>query len=141
MTWSLSDTERQGLLPDYFDLRAQISLGPAINPGTVQAHLPELYGKGTLYSVKKLPAHGWFVHAPCTITDVRDQADQVAFTAAGWKNKPYYVLLSGVDSVSRNVVVSNTNDPPGDSSTAHKIECRNGLLIIQLNGKSRVNIR
>ncbi|MHC4570441.1 MAG: hypothetical protein ACYTE3_32425, partial [Planctomycetota bacterium] len=62
MTWPRTDVERQGLLPDFFDLRGQISQGPAINPGTVQAHLAELYGKGKIYDVKRLARRGWFIH-------------------------------------------------------------------------------
>ncbi|MHC4205540.1 MAG: hypothetical protein ACYSTT_12880, partial [Planctomycetota bacterium] len=64
MTWPKTDEQRQGLLPDFFEFREQISAGPAINPGTVQAHLPELYDKGKIYDVKRLPDRGWFVHAP-----------------------------------------------------------------------------
>jgi len=48
MTWDLTDAERQGLLPDFYDLRGQVGAGPAINPGTVQAHLAELYGRDTI---------------------------------------------------------------------------------------------
>ncbi|MHC4520845.1 MAG: hypothetical protein ACYTAS_19820, partial [Planctomycetota bacterium] len=49
MTWPATDAKRQGLLPDFFHLRAQVSDGPAINPGTVQAHVPELFDEGRLY--------------------------------------------------------------------------------------------
>ncbi|MHC4728361.1 MAG: hypothetical protein ACYS17_14165, partial [Planctomycetota bacterium] len=39
MSWPVTDKERQGLLPDFFYLESQIADGPAINPGTVQAHI------------------------------------------------------------------------------------------------------
>ncbi|MBM4090197.1 MAG: hypothetical protein FJ276_12365, partial [Planctomycetes bacterium] len=44
-TFPIEDQERQGLLPDFFHLKAQQSDGPAISPGTVQANLAEAYGK------------------------------------------------------------------------------------------------
>lgn len=96
MTWPADDEKRQGLLPDFFHLRPQISDGPAINPGTVQAHVPELFDKGTLYDVKRLAGTGWFVHAPCRILDVREEAGRVTFAVEGWDRKTCYVLLSGV---------------------------------------------
>ncbi|NLH16123.1 MAG: hypothetical protein GX455_06060, partial [Phycisphaerae bacterium] len=40
-SWPTTDTDRQGLLPDFFLLNDQVSDGPAINPGTVGAHLPD----------------------------------------------------------------------------------------------------
>jgi hypothetical protein len=54
---------RGGLLPDYFLLRLQKSDGPAINPGTVQAHLAEAYGRTPMYNVVRLP-NGSLVHVP-----------------------------------------------------------------------------
>ena len=67
MTWRETDDKRPGLLPDYFDLRGQVGAGPAINPGTVQAHLPELYGIGKMYDVRRVPGRKCFIHAPCKI--------------------------------------------------------------------------
>ncbi|MCU0917244.1 MAG: hypothetical protein MUC88_22175, partial [Planctomycetes bacterium] len=39
MTWPVGDAKRQGLLPDVFELHAQLRDGPAINPGTTQTHV------------------------------------------------------------------------------------------------------
>ncbi len=72
MTWPAADAKRQGLLPDYFLLRPQISEGPAINPGTVQTHMPEFFDKGSLYDVRRLEKTGWFLHAPCAIRDLKE---------------------------------------------------------------------
>ncbi len=69
MTWPTSDKKRQGLLPDFYHLRAQISDGPAINPGTVQSHVPELFGQGRLYDVRRIAGPKWFVH--CALRDRR----------------------------------------------------------------------
>lgn len=97
MTWPASDAKRQGLLPDVFELRPQLRSGPAINPGTVEAHVPELFDMGRLYDVRKLATKGWFIHAPCAIRNLREARDSVTFTVDGWGRTPYYVLLAGVD--------------------------------------------
>jgi hypothetical protein len=56
MAWPVDDVDRQGLLPDYFVLEAQQREGPAINPGTTQAHVPELFDAGAIYDVRRLSA-------------------------------------------------------------------------------------
>jgi len=139
MSWPLSDKERQGLLPDFFDLRAQIAAGPAINPGTVQAHLAELYGKGKIYDVKKLPRRGWFVHAPCTISNIRENKDGVTLTAEGWGDKKYYILISGVETEPSEVLVN-----PDKLSTLRTAETQyhreQKILQIVLTGKAEIRI-
>ncbi|MCJ7673660.1 MAG: hypothetical protein MUO33_00740, partial [Sedimentisphaerales bacterium] len=145
MSWSLADKGRQGLLPDFFDLKAQVGAGPAINPGTVQAHLPELYAKGKLYDVKKLRKRLWFIHAPCTISDIREDQGSVAFVVDGWAGKPYYVLISGVEKkpdeiLARRIAQESTE---GISFETAKTEFNRDQkrLIISLRGRSEIQIR
>ena len=140
MSWPLSDKERQGLLPDFFDLRAQIAAGPAINPGTVQAHLAELYDKGTIYDVKKLPASGWFVHAPCAISDIRENEDCITFTVEGWGSKQFHVLISGIETEPDEIIVSpDKPNTPGLAETQYNHEQK--ILLITLKGKSEIQIK
>jgi len=145
MSWPLTDAERQGLLPDFFDLRAQIGAGPAINPGTVQAHLAELYEKGKIYDVKKLPNHGWFIHAPCIISDIRDDKDCVTLTADGWGTKRYRVLISGIETepseVSLRKVVGNTGKQLAFKSAETEFHSEYKILIIVLEGKTEIQIK
>ena len=142
MTWPQTDAERQGLLPDFFHLRGQISDGPAINPGTVQAHLAELYGLGKIYDVKRLPDRGWFIHAPCEISNIRQDGDSVTFTTGGWGDKRYYLLLSGIEQEPDNVSI---RDVAGDSGTfkpvAGQFNSRLGILLITLESKADIRIR
>ena len=140
MSWALSDKERQGLLPDFFDLRAQIADGPAINPGTVQAHLAELYGKGKIYDVKKLPRRGWFVHAPCAISDIRENEESVTLTADGWGGKQYYVLISGIETEPGEVLV-NPDKSRAVRSAETQFHREQKILIIALEGKSVIQIK
>jgi hypothetical protein len=144
MSWPRSDEQRQGLLPDSFDLKTQIGAGPAINPGTVQAHLAELYGIGTIYDVKKLSRHGWFIHAPCTISDIREDKDSVTLIADGWDKKTYYVLISAIEKEPGRVItqkITNGTDKTqaiGNAETKFHDEC--GELIITLKDKSWIRI-
>ncbi|MHC4087155.1 MAG: hypothetical protein ACYSU5_18385 [Planctomycetota bacterium] len=145
ITWPVTDQKRQGLLPDIFELQQQISAGPAINPGTVQAHVPELYGKGKIYDMKKLRNRGWFVHAPCVISDIQEDKRSVTFTMNGWGDKPYYVLISGVDKEPKDVGVREvrglSSEPLGFKSARKEFHSEYNYLVITLEGKSQIRIR
>jgi hypothetical protein len=139
MTWPTSDKERQGLLPDFFHLRDQISDGPAINPGTVGSHLGEAFGKGKLYDIKKLPQRRWFVHAAGAITGIREDARQVVFTVDTLPGG--HVLLSGLDKKPDRIEIETPlgvdTVPPEDIAFFENDRC----LSIKLPGPGTVGIR
>jgi len=145
MSWPLADKGRQGLLPDFFDLRAQVGAGPAINPGTVQAHLPELYGKGKLYDVKKLSDRGWFIHAPCATSDIREGEDSLTFVVDGWGDKHYYVLISGIEKKPAEISVRKVLEGSAKKTSFEtaKIEFHGDgkRLIINVRGRSQIRIK
>ena len=139
MTWPTEDEDRQGLLPDLFVLDSQHRDGPAINPGTVQATVPELFDEGTLYAMKKLPTTGCFLHAPCAIRALRETDKRVTFTVDGWDARTFYVLLSGVH---RNPDRITFRTDPGESlqpATSH-FHAQQGLLTITLTGQAEVHV-
>ncbi len=144
MSWPVTDKERQGLLPDFFDLEGQTGAGPAINPGTVQAHIAELYNKGKIYDVKKLHERDWFIHAPCAISDVREDNRSVTFGADGWGGKQYNVLVSGINQQPRDVqvrqVVSKSVKSSDFESAEKEFHGEYGNLVITIRGKSEVRI-
>ena len=145
MSWPVTDEKRQGLLPDFFHLREQSRDGPAINPGTVQAHLAELYGKGRIYDVKKMRTRSWFVHAPCAISDIREEKYGVRFFVEGWGEKPCYLLISGVKKEPAEVlvrrIVRNTREPRPLRTAKKEYDKEYKSLIIMLEGKSEIRIR
>lgn len=146
MSWPASDTKRQGLLPDVFELRPQLSDGPAINPGTVEAHVPELFNQGRLYDVRKLAGKGWFLHAPCAVRDLRETTDGVTFTVDGWGRNPYYVLLAGVDRkpaavTTAAIAVGPVAQPPAASDAQVHFNPDQRLFAITLNRPCEVHVR
>lgn len=92
-TFPLEDRERQGLLPDFFHLRAQRSDGPAISPGTVQANLPEAFGKTPIYTSQRLSPSEVLLHVPGGIGQVEHAGREVRVAIDGWYSKPYWVRL------------------------------------------------
>jgi hypothetical protein len=140
MSWPISDKERQGLLPDSFDLRAQVGAGPAINPGTVQAHLAELYGKGTIYDVKKLSSRGWFIHAPCTISNFREDKDFVTLAVDGWGSEQFFVLISGIETEPSEILV-NPDKSHTRRSAKTQYNHEQKILLIALKEKSEIQIK
>lgn len=145
MTWPTSDAQRQGLLPDIFHLTAQHRDGPAINPGTVQAHVPELFGQGTLYSMRRLPKHGWFLHAPCPLRDLREAEDSITFHADSWGPKRFHLLLSGVDRKPTAIAIRPLTSGPHagaiDDPTRIDFRPQQHLLVLALDGPSEVQLR
>ncbi|MHC4656893.1 MAG: hypothetical protein ACYS91_18020 [Planctomycetota bacterium] len=145
ISWPVTDQKRQGLLPDIFELQQQISAGPAINPGTVQAHVPELYERGKLYDMKKLRSRGWFIHAPCAISDIQEDKRSVTFTMDGWGDKPYYVLISSIDKEPKDISVREvrglSSKPLGFKSAGKEFHSEQNYLVITLEGKSEIRIR
>jgi len=114
--WPTEDLSRQGLLPDFFHLNSQTPDGPAINPGTVQAHVSELFGLGKMYQVKRLGNTRWIIHAPCQIDDVVTDNTSVQFTLAGWgglnRNELYSIIISGLDHRPSQIHHCALNDHP-----------------------------
>lgn len=108
MTWPTTDVERQGLLPDFFHFIPQISAGPAINPGTVQAHVPEYFAVGKIYDFEKLPVSGWLVHAPCKIDRVEETKDMISLRTDGRGFEQYSVLIAGIEKEPSEVTFINT---------------------------------
>ncbi len=133
-TWSPPD-KRQGLLPDFFNLATQHRDGPAINPGTVQAGLPYLYGKDALFDSRVGRKSGWIVHAPGTLRNLQDSADGIRFNLDGWGAQPYSVLIVRVADKPGTVTVS---------APQHRVEYladEDWLVISGIKGGATIELR
>jgi len=95
MSWPPENKDLQGLLPDFYHLREQKSDGPPINPGTVGANLPGLFGEPPYYRFKRLKT-GAIVHAPGFIKIVKDDTAQTTATIDAWPQSVFWVAVAGV---------------------------------------------
>jgi hypothetical protein len=143
MSWPVADPKRQGLLPDIFELRPQYRDGPAINPGTVQAHVPELFGEGTLYDVRKLGGRRLFIHAPGTIRDVEDRPDSAVFVVEGRRGRSCHVLVSGLATRPSALRIRQADDAGGFRAATEpqmQFDPEQRLLIITVTGTSQIEL-
>lgn len=149
MVWSVDDVDRQGLLPDYFLLESQQRDGPAINPGTTQAHIAELFDAGTIYDVRRVPATGCFIHAPCRIHQIVKEDELISFTLDGWGARQgpraYHVLVSGWSGRRPDVTMHRRDE--GTDTSEHGMPASvkylplSKLLIIDVAGPVSIDIR
>jgi hypothetical protein len=140
MTWSEDDIERQGLLPDYFHLRAQVSDGPAINPGTVGAHVFEAFAQGPLYDVKRARGGAWIIHAPGEVSVLQDSDEQVTFRAKRVFKGSYSVVLSGLSTGPSSVEVQTPSTGQWEKLSAIHHDPA-GFVVLPLQGSTVVRIR
>jgi hypothetical protein len=141
--WPATDALRQGLLPDFYHLRAQASDGPAINPATVQAGAVRLFGGPVVYDFCRFPTLGLLVHAPGHIEPLaagdnagRDAApDAARFRVGGWPDGPYSVLLSGA---RRPLHVRVNGTQPQPQTIQHDLAT--GRMVLQLSGTATVEL-
>ena len=143
MSWLESDGERQGLLPDIFDLEGQHRDGPAINPGTVQAGLPEAFGLPGMYAFRRLPEHGWFLHVPGEIEELQAGTREVRITTGGWGTYAYRILVSRIDEEPESVS-DRTLDiggiPNQPAIVPFQYDAEKKLLIVETHGHAEITI-
>ncbi len=135
-TWKQDDAERQGLLPDFFELRQQVRAGPAINPGTVQACAVRLYGMPPAYDYAVCRKAGVYVHALGRVRVLDGSETGVTLAVTGWPAAPYRVLVSGLSKRPR--VRVDGKDASGDGSVTW-LEAA-GALVLRLEGEGRVEV-
>ncbi len=137
-SWPRDDKERQGLLPDGWEVLGLNRVDPPINPGTVQANAVNLYGKGPLYDCRVLRINKAriIVHAPGEIVPAMAAGNRVVFKVWAWPNKPYSVLLNGFDSAPQ-VRVNGRSVP---LTEPHQFHAGDGRLVLKLSGQPTVEI-
>jgi hypothetical protein len=135
-SWPLSDRERQGLLPDFYHLADQVRDGPAINPGTLQACAARLFGGPKAYGFHCFRGHGLMVHAPGAIAGAEEDEHTIRFTAEGWPEGTYSILVSGL---KRDPVVRIDGQPAAAGDPWTYAEGK-GRLVLRVRGKPKVEL-
>jgi hypothetical protein len=135
-SWPLSDRDRQGLLPDFYHLADQVRDGPAINPGTVQACAARFFGGPEVYGFHCFRRHGLMVHVPGAITAPAEDDRAVRFTADGWPQGTYSVLVSGLE---KEPAVRIDGQPVAAGERWTYAE-GTGRLVLRVRGKPKVEL-
>ena len=138
--------ERQGLLPDGWEVLEKFPVDPPINPGTVQACAVELFRQGPLMECRTLAFGGGrlIVRAPGAIEPVTGSAaggdptaGAVRFRVAGWPRARHAVLVTGLESEPAVTLdgVSVGVAPP------HRFDPAAGRLVLWLDGPREIGLR
>lgn len=124
--------QRGGLLPDYFLLKAQVSDGPAINPGTVQANLAEAYGKTPMYTLTRL-SNGSLAHVPGEVRQEQGAEGSIKLTVTAWPESEYRMLLTRVGKVPAKVLWNGAAITPRYLAAARAV-------IVSLKGSGTLEV-
>lgn len=135
MTFPLDDNDRRGLLPDFFHLREQRPDGPAINPGTLQAGLPEAYGQAPLLDLRVVGPRRWRVLAPGRLTPAAAMPPGgIRLRVEPWPATPCEVHLAGVQKAPSAVTWT------GAEPATHRHHAALGCLTVRLRGPGELTV-
>jgi hypothetical protein len=140
MTFPSTDAERQGLLPDFYHLQAQVSDGPAINPGTVQANLPGVFDLPPLFTLRRLNRDQILLIAPCDSYSLESDDSQLQLVLRGWKSGPFQIMLSRVDAPPQSVRARTLDSASIAKPLEHDYHPERGHLIIEVPGECELTI-
>ena len=133
-TFPLDDESRQGTLPDFFHLKEQVSDGPAIIPGTVQANLAEVYDETPFYQMRRAGESGVLVHVPGGIESISHAAGEITVSVDGWFDEPYHIHMARV-SAEPDAVSWNDDEPLDIVYNAAR-----GTLTVLVSGSGALNV-
>ena len=135
-SWPLTDTSRQGLLPDSYLLQAQQRDGPPINPATVESQAVQLYSGTRPYQFRSFRAHGLVLHAPGAVGEVVETQDQIRFTLTNWAGDATFTLVNGFIQTP-GLRINGVATP---ISPEHQYLPGAGQLILRLRGTNQVEL-
>lgn len=120
---------REGLLPDSFNLPAQVRNDVCINPATVQVPLARSLGQ-PLYTRRALALAGAIVHAPGVVTPRSGSS----FEFRPWPTGECTVFIAGLSAAPVGLTV---NGKPASGS----FDATTGGLALKLTGRSEISWR
>lgn len=136
-THTTAEPEKQGLLPDSFDLRAQFRNPVPINPATLLPLALQAYGEPAVYGFHSFRKNGWLVHAPGPIADAAEAEGSARFQVSCWSPSPWQVLVNGLARTPRVELDGREVElkPP------HSFDAATGRLVLQLVRPTQVVLR
>ncbi|HEX7654515.1 MAG TPA: hypothetical protein VF607_13490, partial [Verrucomicrobiae bacterium] len=123
-----SQRDKQGLLPDSYDLINQTQNPVPINPATLMSQALPYYGAAPLYDFHVFRRHGIIVQAPGPISDAVESDKDVRFHVSSQIKPPWRVLITSIaGGPAPNITDFQPSLSPGSSS-----ESRGNRIIITL---------
>ncbi len=137
-SWPLDDKDRQGLLPDGWEVLTLDRNEPPINPGTVQANAVNLFGRGPIYDCRvwRTGRDRIIVHAPGAIQVDTADSRHLKFAVRAWAKEPYYVLVNGLTGPLRLKI----DGQPTPLVEPHLHQAEEGRLVLKLSGQPTIEI-
>jgi hypothetical protein len=130
------ESHDQGLLPDSFDLAAQLRNPVPINPATLLPEAIRMFGEDPLYDFYVFREKGLLVHAPGAIRNPSWDQASVRFSVSSWSRKPWYVLINGFNKQP----TVRINGRKISVEAPHQFEEKAGRLILKLDRPTRIEI-
>ncbi|MCP5516289.1 MAG: hypothetical protein H7A45_03415 [Verrucomicrobiales bacterium] len=135
-SWTATDADRVGLLPDFYLLDAQYRDGPAINPATVLGPAVRFYGADSPYTFHTFPDAGLRLHAPGALLEAAETADRVRFTVRCWSASPNTVYLNGLRAMPQ----VRLDGVETELTAPHQFDATTGRLALRLRGTVTVEV-
>jgi hypothetical protein len=136
-THTAAEPDKQGLLPDSFDLRAQYRNPVPVNPATLLPLALQAYGEPAVYGFHSFRKNGWLVHAPGPVANAAETKGSARFKVSCWSTNHWQVLVNGLARTPR--VELNGREiklkPP------HSFDAATGRLVLQLARPTQVVLR
>ncbi|MFM7099739.1 MAG: hypothetical protein ACKO3N_01040, partial [Verrucomicrobiota bacterium] len=125
-----------GLLPDSFDLVAQVQNPVPINPGTALAvTIPVLAGE-TLLERRILRSRGWYLHAPGSLDSFREDPRGISFCFRSFLPGPVEILLTGLREAPE-IRRGGRPEAAGTGWTWHPAE---GAVVLRASGREEFRV-
>ena len=131
-----SQTSKQGLLPDSYDLIHQTQNPVPINPATLMSQALPYFDADPLYDFHSFRGHGILVHSPGPIGTPRETGNTIEFKARSWAKPPWHVLVNGFQH--QPTLKFNGHNVPLDATQVYRPA--GGQLILTLDGPTQVEI-
>lgn len=96
----LTDTDRQGLLPDSVNINSQSRIPPSINPGDVQENLSEML-KSPYYALRAFPGKKpTLLHMAGDAAELSRKGDELSCKVDAWPETESRMVLTRIGAVS-----------------------------------------
>lgn len=135
-TLSSESPRHAGLLPDSFDLRAQVPLPVPINPATLFPEALRTLGGPWLYDLHRVRATGWVIQAPGRVHVTHERKGSATMRVETWPSGEWWMLVDGL--ASRPVVRVDGREALGAEVEAW--DAAKGRLTLRLQGRPTVEV-